>query len=105
MTAFLAHARMIQELSCKQPRARLSAGAQGAVTQRPVGCRWQYYVTNWDNTVWATQALLAGEPARHAPSQAAMDEYLAKWRHGQVVRCLFEGLEATERPCTSAQSV
>ena len=54
--------------------------------------RWQYYVTNWDNMVWATQALLAGPPARHAPSAAAMDEYLVKWRQGQVVRflCLHE---------------
>ena len=50
--------------------------------------RWLYYVTNWDNMVWATQALLATGPAKHAESTAAMQEYLGKWRRGQVVRAL-----------------
>lgn len=43
-------------------------------------------MTNWDNMVWATQALLATGPAQHADSAAAMEEYLGKWRKGQVVR-------------------
>ena len=88
--------------------ARALAGqarAQGSsAADRACACRWQYYVTNWDNLVWATQALLAGQPARHAPSAAAVEDYLTKWRRGQVVRCACWGCQqkapAPAEPCS-----
>lgn len=47
-------------------------------------CRWEYYVTNWDNLLWATQTLV-GLSTRDPTMTAAARNYIDRWRFGEVV--------------------
>ncbi|KAK9812548.1 hypothetical protein WJX73_008007 [Symbiochloris irregularis] len=58
--------------------------------------RWEYYVTNWDNMLWATTALL-GSTGGDADSALSAQAYVDRWRKGEVVNFTSRGLAYSDK--------